>query len=72
MVKNNRGEYNVWQKRFWEHRIRDENDLQKHVDYIHNNPVKHGYVLTSEDWPYSSIHRSIKFGIIPKNWGGCE
>ncbi len=59
--KNHRGEYNLWQKRFWEHRIRDENDLQKHVDYIHYNPVKHGYVLTPSDWLYSSIHRYINW-----------
>ena len=72
LVKNNRGEYNLWQKRYWEHRIRDENDLQKHVDYIHYNPVKHGYVLAAKDWPYSSMHRYIKLGIISEGWGGGD
>lgn len=70
LIKNHRKEYNLWQNRFWEHRIRDENDLQKHIDYIHNNPVKHGYSQTPIDWPHSSIHRYIKRGIIPKHWGG--
>ena len=47
----------IWQRRFWEHRIRDEADFANHVQYIHHNPVKHGYVERPEDWPYSSIHR---------------
>ncbi|MBY0455158.1 MAG: transposase [Burkholderiaceae bacterium] len=47
----------IWQRRFWEHRIRDEVDFATHVQYIHYNPVKHGYVERPEDWPYSSIHR---------------
>ena len=47
----------IWQRRFWEHRIRDERDFANHVQYIHHNPVKHGYVERPEDWPYSSIHR---------------
>ncbi|KTD22973.1 REP-associated tyrosine transposase [Legionella londiniensis] len=69
--KNKRGEYQLWQSRFWEHRIRDETDLQKHVDYIHYNPVKHGYAAKANQWPHSSIHRYIKEGIIPCDWA-CE
>lgn len=68
LIKNKRGDSNLWQKRFWEHRIRDEEDFQKHVDYIHYNPVKHGYSLMAKDWPYSSIHRFINLGIIPTDW----
>ncbi|WP_017659499.1 REP-associated tyrosine transposase [Baaleninema simplex] len=52
-----RGERNLWQRRFWEHRIRDERDFQNHFDYIHHNPVKHGLCRNPTDWPYSSIHR---------------
>ena len=52
-----KGERGVWQRRYWEHLIRDERDYARHVDYIHFNPVKHGYVQRAADWPYSSIHR---------------
>lgn len=65
-VKRERG---IWQHRYWEHQIRDEDDLEKHVAYIHFNPVKHGYVNRASDWPYSSIHREIKKGNIDANWG---
>lgn len=51
-----KGEVSIWQRRFWEHQIRDENDLQRHVDYIHYNPVKHGLVVHVEDWPWSTYH----------------
>lgn len=50
-------ERGVWQRRYWEHHIRDENDLAAHMDYIHWNPVKHGYVTDPADWPHSSWHR---------------
>jgi putative transposase len=52
-----KGERGIWQRRFWEHLIRDEEDYKNHVEYIHNNPVKHGYVNDAKDWPYSSIHK---------------
>jgi putative transposase len=52
----------VWQKRFWEHQIRDERDLQRHVDYIHYNPVKHGLVKNIDTWPWSTYHKYIKSG----------
>jgi putative transposase len=53
-IKNERG---IWQRRYWEHAIRDEQDWRHHVDYIHNNPVKHGYVTCAREWSHSSIHR---------------
>lgn len=63
--KNERG---IWQRRFWEHQIRDDSDLAQHVDYVHINPVKHGYVTRASDWPYSSIHRNIRLGILTPDW----
>jgi putative transposase len=66
-LKRERG---IWQRRYWEHQIRDDVDLQSHVDYIHYNPVKHGYVSHAVDWPYSSIHAYIKSGLLPKDWAG--
>ena len=62
-------ENKVWQKRFWEHQIRDDDDLARHVDYIHFNPVKHGWVLRARDWPYSSLHRYVREGKLPADWG---
>ncbi len=55
--RDHRGEYAIWQKRYWEHTIRDDNDLTRHIDYIHKNPVKHGLVTNPHDWPHSSLHR---------------
>jgi putative transposase len=68
--RNRRGEYPLWQRRFWEHTIRDERDLARHIDYIHYNPVKHGLVPVVSDWPHSSFHRYVKTGVLPKDWGG--
>ncbi len=59
----------IWQRRFWEHQIRDDNDYQRHVDYIHYNPVKHGLVNKVIDWPHSTFHRYVKQGIYPTHWG---
>ncbi|WP_415582904.1 REP-associated tyrosine transposase, partial [Legionella worsleiensis] len=70
LFKNARDEYNLWQRRFWEHRVRDESDLCHHIDYIHFNPVKHGLVQRVIDWPYSSFHNYVRQEILPKNWGG--
>lgn len=64
-----RKEQAVWQHRFWEHQIRDEDDYARHVDYIHYNPVKHGYVKTPRDWPHSSFHRFVRKGLYPAHWG---
>jgi len=60
--RRRKGEVCLWQRRFWEHQIRDEKGLQKHVDYIHYNPVKHGLVKRVEDWPWSTYHRYVKEG----------
>jgi putative transposase len=65
-----RRERGIWQRRYWEHQIRDETDLQRHIDYIHYNPVKHGYAGQASDWPYSSIHRYIRAGDLTLDWGG--
>ena len=62
----------MWQRRFWEHQIHDEQDLIKHVEYIHWNPVKHGYVARVSDWPYSSFHRHVKQGLYPLDWAGGD
>ena len=55
----------IWQRRFWEHQIRDDYDFEKHIDYIHYNPVKHGYVDRVCDWPYSTFHRYVRSGVYP-------
>jgi len=65
-----KGERGIWQRRFWEHTICDEQDYCQHIDYIHYNPVKHGYVKQPIDWKYSSFHRAVNWGIYPTNWGG--
>lgn len=64
-----RGERGIWQRRFYEHLLRDEDDFAAHVDYIHYNPVKHGHVERPVDWPYSSIHRYIRDRVLPPDWG---
>lgn len=68
LQRNARGEYDLWQRRFWEHTIRDDRDLQTHVDYIHFNPVKHGLVKCVSEWPYSSFHRYVRLDLLPKDW----
>lgn len=68
--RDKRSEGSLWQRRFWEHLIRDETDLARHLDYIHYNPVKHGYVANVADWPCSTFHRYVKEGAYPENWGG--
>jgi putative transposase len=65
-----RGEYGLWQRRFWEHTIRDDADYSRHVDYIHFNPVKHRLVTRVADWPHSSFHRYVRSGLLPEDWGG--
>lgn len=65
-----RREGGLWQRRFWEHRIRDDRDLRRHFDYLHWNPVKHGYVETVVEWPWSSFHRWVRAGMYPQDWGG--
>jgi len=68
IAKNHRGEYPIWQRRFWEHTIRNENDFENHVNYIHHNPIKHGLVKKVKDWPYSSLHKYIREGLLPPGW----
>ena len=60
--------HGVWQRRYWEHLLRDEEDFERHFDYIHYNPVKHGYVACPKDWPYSSFHRWVREGVLDENW----
>ncbi|MBU8975898.1 transposase [Lysobacter sp. MMG2] len=60
----------LWQPRFWEHTIRDHDDLRAHVDYVHFNPVKHGLVRRVIDWPHSSFHRYVRNGELEADWGG--
>jgi len=62
-------ERGVWQRRFWEHLIRDDRDLERHLDYVHYNPVKHGHVQRAADWPFSSFHRYARQGLLPVDWG---
>lgn len=70
LSKLNRHETNFWQRRFWEHQIRDETDFTMHINYIHWNPLKHGLVAQVSDWPHSSFHRYVAEGVYPKNWCG--
>jgi putative transposase len=65
-----KGERSVRQRRYWEHAIRDEDDCNRHLDYIHFNPVKHGHVNRACDWPYSSFPRMVRRGLYPDDWGG--
>lgn len=65
-----RRERGIWQRRYWEHLVRDEEDLRRHVEYIHWNPVKHGHSRRVVDWPYSSFARWVARGDYPANWGG--
>lgn len=67
--RTQRKESGIWQRRFWEHQIRDDNDFARHVDYIHFNPVKHGLVARAMDWPHSTFHRYVAQEILPQDWG---
>ncbi len=68
-----KGERSIWQRRYWEHTLRDELDFARHVDYIHFNPVKHGHVKLVREWPYSSFHRFVELGCCGADWaGGAE
>ncbi len=66
-----RNERGVWQRRYWEHTIRDDQDYANHMDYLHYNPVKHGYVTQVKSWPYSSFHSLAKAQVYPLDWTGC-
>ncbi len=69
-VRVRRGERGIWQRRYWEHLIRDERDYLAHMDYVHINPVKHGLVECVADWPYSTFHHLVEKWIYPQNWAG--
>lgn len=67
-----RGERGIWQRPFWEHRIKNERDLTAHMDYVHLNPLKHGYVSRIIDWPWSTFHHCVRAGIYPMDWLGVD
>ena len=64
------GERGIWQRRFWEHLIRDDEDYRRHVEYCYINPVKHGFVTRVRDWPFSSFHPDVAAGLFPQDWAG--
>ncbi|BAU63992.1 hypothetical protein STA3757_13610 [Stanieria sp. NIES-3757] len=70
--RKDKGEKAIWQRRFWEHLIRNEKDFNHHIDYIHYNPVHHGLVLSPKDWQYSSFHRYVQRGVYDVDWGVSE
>jgi putative transposase len=69
-VRQARNERGIWQRRFWEHLIKDEADYARHVEYCYINPVKHGLVRCVRDWPHLSFHRDVRAGIFPSDWAG--
>ena len=71
-IANARGERDIWQKRFWEHTIRDERDYRAHLDYIHFNPVKHGHAQHPAEWPYSSFRKCVERGLYDASWSKPE
>jgi len=68
--RKTRREGGLWQRRFWEHVIRDEEDFERHADYIHWNPIKHGLAKTVAEWPYSTFHHYVRQGVYAPDWGG--
>lgn len=72
LARQKRNERGIWQRRFWEHLIRDERDFEQHVNYVHFNPVKHGWAACVKDWPYSTFHRYVAQGVLPEDWAGGE
>jgi putative transposase len=70
IMRDARGEYQLWERRFWEHTIRDDRDFERHVDYIHFNPVKHGHVQKVAAWPHSSFRPFVQHGLLPADWAG--
>ena len=67
--RDKRREAGIWQRRFWEHTIRDDEDYRRRVDYIHYNPVKHGLAGFAKDWEWSSFYRYVKAGFYDEDWG---
>ena len=71
-IRKQRRERGIWQRRYWEHLIKNDADYAAHMDYVHINPVKHGLVKQVADWPYSTFHRMVKLGVCPPDWAGGE
>lgn len=71
VVRASKGERGIWQRRFWEHTIRDDADYAAHLDYVHINPVKHGWAARAADWPYSSFHHAVAAGLYPSDWAAA-
>ena len=69
-VRMARRERAIWQRRFWEHLIRDEEDFRRHVEYCYINPIRHVLVTRVRDWPHSSFHRDVETKLFPKDWAG--
>jgi putative transposase len=67
-----KAERGIWQRRYWEHTIRDDADFAAHMDYIHFNPVKHGYAHSAADWPYSTFARCVARGLYPVDWTASD
>jgi REP-associated tyrosine transposase len=63
-------ERGIWQRRYWEHKLREEDDFARHLDYTHCNPVKHGRAIRRKDWPYSSFSPLVRLGAYPLDWAG--
>lgn len=71
-VRKNKGERGIWQRRYWEHLIRNQADFNAHIDYVHINPLKHGLVKQVKDWQHSTFHHFVKQGVYPEDWGGGQ
>ena len=67
--RKSKRERGIWQRKFWEHTLRDERDFQRHVDYIHYNPVKHGLVSSPKEYTYSTFHQFVESGMYEEDWG---
>ncbi|MEN3112383.1 transposase [Uliginosibacterium paludis] len=69
MTRVRRGERGVWQRRYWEHLVRDQADFDAHMNYVHINPLKHGLVSAVADWPFSTFHACVAAARYPRDWG---
>lgn len=69
---HHRREVTLWQRQFWEHPIHDDHDFERHMDYLHFDPVKHGQAARVRDWPHSTFHRHVREGSYPPDWHGSE
>ena len=72
LAANKHGGFDLWQRRYWEHTIKNEDDYNRHLDYLHYNPVKHGYVTSPIDWPWSSFHSFVRNGVLDAEWGASR